>query len=243
MQFRRILTILFSFLAHSACADVLNLAVASNFIQPARELSAEFEEQSGHSVKLIVGSTGKHFAQIQNGAPFDLFLSADEATPQRLIELHLAEEGTSFTYAIGKLALWSPGQHIEKVGIKILKNADFRFLSIANPKLAPYGEAARQLIDKKELWGDLKGKVVKGENINQTYRFVSTGNAQAGLVAYSQVRNEPSTSVWLPPQNLYEPIKQNAVIIRVTSASRHFAQFLQTTTAENIIRKYGYDLP
>lgn len=237
------LIVMIVLLARPVMADTVNLAVASNFIKPVRELANVFEAQTGHEIKIISGSTGKHFAQIQNGAPYHVFLSADHETPQRLIDSGLAESQASFTYAIGRLALWGPGLNLKSDGVNVLKTTRYRYLSIANPKLAPYGKSSLQVVEKYGLYGSLKAKIVRGENINQAFRYVSSGNAELGFVAYSQVINEPIASLWLPDINAYDPIRQDGLVIRKTEASVQFAQFLQSEIAHKIILNYGYYLP
>src|SRR6185436_4717794 len=183
---------------NAAAADV-HVAVAANFAAPAKSLAAIFEKQSGHQTVLSTGSTGKFYAQITTGAPFDVLLSADTETPGRLDTEKLAVVGQRFTYALGKLVLWSPGTMVDGRG-DVLRSQAFRRLSIANPRLAPYGAAAQQVMEQLGIWNSSQGRLVLGENIAQAYQFVSTGNAELGFIAYSQIRDPgkaTSGSFWL----------------------------------------------
>ena len=174
-----------------ACANVgaaeVHVAVAANFATPAKQLAAPFLRETGHRVVLSSGSTGKFYAQIKSGAPFEVLLSADEATPRRLEEDGLAVPGTRFTYATGRLALWSARPNLP-MGEALLRKNDFQRLAIANPRLAPYGAAAQEVLEKLGLWANVRSKLVQGENIAQTFQFVSSGNAELGFVALSGAR-------------------------------------------------------
>lgn len=226
------------------------MAVAANFAGPAKSLAARFSRETPHKVSLATGSTGKFYAQIRSGAPFDVFLSADDETPRRLEKESLAVPGTRFTYAIGKLVLWSPKEGVVDANGEVLHKGGFKRLAIANPKLAPYGAAARQALQKLGLWTAMQGKLVLGENIAQTLQFVVSGNAEIGFVALSQVqetgKTPPPGSFWFPPRDAYEPIRQDAVLLARGSANpaaRAFLQFLRTREAQVLIRESGYELP
>ncbi|WP_020483020.1 molybdate ABC transporter substrate-binding protein [Methylomonas sp. MK1] len=232
-----------------AQADTTLVAVAANFTKPMTEIAEAFEKASGHSAKLSFGSSGKFVAQFENGAPFEVFLSADDKSPLKLEQSGLAVAGTRFTYAIGKLVLWSsnPG-YVDEQG-QILSKGDFKHLALADPKLAPYGAAAVEVLKNQGLLEKLQALFVQGENIAQTHQFISTGNAELGFVALSQVIENGkigSGSGWIVPENLHSPILQDAVLLK-TGAENPAAQallaFLKTPPALAIIEKYGYALP
>jgi len=230
----------------SAQADEIRVAVASNFHEAAKTLAKRFAASSGHRVVLVPGSTGKHYAQIRHGAPFDAFLAADGARPERLEREGLAHAGERFTYALGQLVLWSPREDYVDAAGAVLANADFRHLAIANPKLAPYGAAARQVLEERGLWQALQVRLVRGENVAQAYQFVASGNAALGFVALSQVERpgQPARgSWWKVPLSSYTPIEQQAVLLSDSAAARGFLTFLQSNEARTIIRAYGYGLP
>jgi len=195
---------------------------------------------------LIPGSSGKHYAQIINGAPFDLFFSADTLRPAQLEQKEVFNNSSRFTYALGKLVLWSPNNSFIDSEGQILYDNDFRFLAIANPKISPYGLAAKETLVSMNLWQDMNQKLVRGENIAQTFQFVSSRNSEIGFVSFSQIRNPNNNmkgSFWEVPQSLYGPIEQQAVLLRDSILGRDFMKFIKTKKALNIISKYGYDLP
>lgn len=232
--------------ASRALGEELRVAVASNFIPPARALSELYEQQSGHSVTLIPGSTGKHYAQIVQGAPFQVFLAADLERPQLLENRNLTLAGSRFTYALGKLVLWSPRAGLVDSEGEILTRGNFRHLALANPRLAPYGEAARAVLKSRDLWQPLQDKMVRGESIGQAYQFVASGNAELGFVAYSQVYlpGEPfKGSVWEIPAELYPPIEQQAVLLEDIAAARGFLEFVASAEGRKLIREFGYGIP
>ena len=208
-------------------------------------LASDFEKNSGHKVKLVFGSTGKHYAQIHNGAPFDIFFAADIKRPRLLEEEGIAIPGSRFTYAKGKLILWSPmPNYVDSEG-EILRHGSFEHLAIANPNLAPYGRAAREVLQSRGLWDQMKHKSVRGENIGQAFQFVSSGNAELGFVAFSQVKNidEPiEGSYWEVPQSLYTPIEQQAVLLKDNEAGRSFISYIKSKPALKIIRNHGYEI-
>lgn len=224
------------------------VAVAANFAEPIKAIAAVLEKTTGHTIKVTLGATGKLYAQIKNGAPFDVLLSADTATPEKLEKEGLGQPGSRFTYATGKLVLWSA--KVGRVDDKgqVLKAADLGKVSFANPKVAPYGAATVQTIDKLGLTAALTPKLVQGESIGQTYTFASTGNADVGFVAMSQVLEGgrlKSGSMWVVPQELYSPIRQDAVVMQ-KSASNEAAQalmkLLKSPNIKDLIRSYGYEL-
>ena len=232
--------------AGTVSADDIRIVVASNFSDTARELVARFESGSGHQVTLITGSTGKLYAQIIHGAPFDAFLAADSERPKRLEQEGVALPGSRFTYAVGRLVLWSPKAGFVDPAGKVLSSDRFRYLAIANPKLAPYGRAAEQVLRKLGLWIALRGRMVRGENIGQAFGFVKSGNAELGLIAYSQVMSpiRPTDgSLWEVPTSLYAPIEQQAVLLQDKEAARAFLDFVKGGEARVIIRGYGYGTP
>jgi len=230
-----------------ASAGEASAAVASNFTKPMREIAAGFERKTGHKVVLSFGSTGKLYAQIHNGAPFDLFLAADNQAPARLESEGHGVAGSRFTYAIGRLVLWSarPG-YVDQNG-EVLQKGDFRHIAIANPKTAPYGAAARQVLEKMGLWAGIRPHIVQGENIAQTYQFIASGNAELGFIALSQIRDagRAEGSRWDLPRELHDPIEQDVVLLqrgRDNPAARELLAYLQSDEARAIIASYGYDL-
>ncbi|MGA7594213.1 MAG: molybdate ABC transporter substrate-binding protein [Gallionella sp.] len=232
-----------------AFAGKVNAAVASNFSAPMKQIAALYGQQSGDTVKLSFGSTGKFYAQIKGGAPFDVFVAADTATPQRLEEEGLTVNGTRSVYALGKLVLWSaqPG-YVDDKG-EVLRKGGYSKLAIADPKLAPYGMAAKQTLEKLNLWDVIQNKLVTGENITQAYQFVATGNAELGFVALSQVMRDGKVSAgssWIVPPDRFQPIRQSAVLLagaKDKAAAQAFLDFLKSDKAAAVIRSYGYALP
>lgn len=225
------------------------VAVAANFAEAVEELAPIFEARTGHTLKATTGSTGKLYAQIVAGAPFQILLSADAATPERLEAEGMAVAGTRFTYAFGRLTLWSSDPaRIMDDGKAALTAADLRHLAIANPDLAPYGMAARETLQSLGLWEEMQSKIVMGQNIGQTHSLVATGNAQLGFVALSAVmspRAEAGGSQWKVPQALYSPIRQDAILLNPgaeNEAARAFLAFLSSPEARVIIARYGYGL-
>ncbi|MBT3202919.1 MAG: molybdate ABC transporter substrate-binding protein [Gammaproteobacteria bacterium] len=225
-------------------AGEIRVAVASNFANALKDITKQFEKSTGHKVKISVGSTGKHYAQIKNGAPFDVFLAADTRRPELLDNEGIAIAGSRFTYARGKLVLWSPQKNlIDENGLILATNA-YDYLAIANPKLAPYGKAAQQVLQAKSLWNSLRSRMVRGENIGQTFQFVKSGNAQLGFVAASQVKKAgviSKGSFWEVPQQDYTAINQQAVLLSNNEVSSAFVSFLRSEKALSIIRDFGYE--
>ena len=227
-------------------ADDIYVAVASNFTAVMHRLAEEFEKSSGHQLKISSGSSGKFYAQIKHGAPFDVFFSADQAKPQALENEGLIVANSRFSYAVGALALWSaqPGWVDDQA--TRLKNNNFNKLALANPKLAPYGAAAVEVLDNLKLVKTTQPKWVKGENIAQTYQFASTGNADIGFVALSQIMHNGHIkhgSAWIIPDQLYSPILQDAVLLKRAAnndAAKALLQFMRSNIAKKIIESYGY---
>lgn len=239
-------TLLFGSAPLPLAADEIRVAVASNFRPALATAAARFELASGHAVVLIPGSTGRHYAQIRNGAPFDAFFAADAARPRRLEEEQSIVPGSRFTYAFGQLVLWSADPVLIDPAGEVLKSGNFRHLAIANPDLAPYGAAARSVLQALGHWDALAPKLVRGENIEQTFQFVISGNAELGFLARSQLEapgREFTGSSWQPPRALYPPIEQQAVLLKESPAGRAFLTFMQGEEARAIIRAYGYDSP
>jgi molybdate transport system substrate-binding protein len=227
-----------------ARADEVHVAVATNFASTARALADSFSADTGHRVVVSDGSTGKLYAQIVNGAPFEVFLAADVERPRRLEAEGHAVAGSRFTYALGRLVLWSPDA-ARVTGEDVLAREDFRHLAIANPELAPYGAAARALLERTGLWDRLQRRIVRGEDIGQTFQFVATGNAELGFVALSQTQGR-NGSQWIVPPDRYEPIEQQAVWIersRDDEAARAFLTFLRSEIARKRIEHAGYGVP
>jgi len=236
--------LLLSLAALPAAAAELHAAVAANFTRPAEELGAAFTAKTGDSVVFSFGATGGLFTQISQGAPFEVLLAADNQRPALAVIEGLGVEGTVFTYAVGKLALYSPVLDLTD-GAAVLEAGDFRHLAVGDPATAPYGAAAMQTIDKLELTVALAPKLVTGENISQALQFVESGNAELGFVALSQVAGKPPAQVWLVPAEDYAPILQDAVLLRAgedNPAARAFLDFLKGDEARAIIEAYGYEI-
>lgn len=230
-----------------ALAEQVLVAVAANFVPPFREVAMEFEKSSGHSVQVAAGSSGNFFAQIKNGAPFDVFFSADSERPQRLGEEGFGVKESRFTYAFGRVVLWSPDADLVK-GEETLRSKKFKRLAMANPKTAPYGVAAMQTMQKLELWESLQPQIVMGENLGQTMGFVESGNAPLGFLALSQVMDpkyKGKGSRWLIPISLHEPIQQDVILLtkaKDNQAAKALMEFMHGPEAKAIIERYGYEL-
>jgi molybdate transport system substrate-binding protein len=232
----------------AAHADTVRVAVASNFAQAADSLASAFAAQTGHTAQLSRGSSGQLFAQIHNGAPFDVFLSADTQRPRQLAELGLAVASSQFTYAMGQLVLWSATPGLVDTQGQVLRQSPQgnTRLALANPKLAPYGAAAAQTLESMGLSAQWKPRLVMGENIAQTHQFVATGNAQLGFVALSQVMRGgqfTSGSGWVVPSQAYAPIAQDAILLTSAqhqAAAQAWMAFLKSETAAKTIRSAGY---
>src|SRR5690606_2810521 len=234
--------------AGASRADDITLAVASNFINTAKQLAADFEAHSDHRVTLAVGSTGAHYAQIRHGAPFDIFFAADAATPKRLEQENRIIHDSRFTYAQGQLVLWSlDAALVDKTGKllepEMLKKNPFAHLAIANPRLAPYGLAAQQTLTNLGVFDSLQNKLVRGENVGQTYQFIHSGAAALGFVSLAQIIGQDKNnegSYWLVPQDLYSPIEQQAVLLTDKKAARDFLSFVRSDAGKTVIRTHGY---
>ncbi len=242
------LVVAMSALAQAGTATEIRLAVASNFAPAARAIADLYARQGGHQVTISSGSTGKLYAQIVQGAPFDMLLAADEETPARLENEGKVAAGGRFTYALGQLALWSSdAQAIHGDGLALLRAAAFNRLAIANPRIAPYGRAALQFLQSTGLADQLQAKLLIAENITQAYQYVATGNAALGLVAYAQIAGTGGGSYWLPPADSYAPLVQQAVVLRPAAQRdevRDFARFLQSATVREYLgQHYGYRFP
>lgn len=233
--------------ALAQAADV-QVAVAANFSAPMRQLAALFERETGHRALLAVGSTGALQAQIRHGAPFEVLLAADDLTPARLEAEGLAVPGSRFTYAVGRLALWSARDGVVDANGDVLRRGRFERIALANPKLAPYGAAAQQVQERLGVVAALRDKWVQGENIAQTYQFVASGNAELGFVALSQVQVDgriQAGSGWIVPQALYDPIRQDAVLLsrgNGNTAALALLRFLRRDAARRVIVSHGYGL-
>ena len=234
--------------AGSAQADEVQVAVAANFTAPLQAIAADFEKDTGHKLIAAYGATGQFYAQIKNGAPFEVFLSADDSTPQKLENEGDTVKGSRFTYAIGTLALWSAKDgYVDSQG-KVLSDNQYQHLAIANPKAAPYGLAATQVLARLGLTDQVKAKIVEGQNITQAYQFVSTGNAELGFVALSQVYKDGKVSggsAWIVPADMHDPIKQDAVILnkgKDNPAAKALVDYLKGPKAAAVIKSYGYQL-
>jgi molybdate transport system substrate-binding protein len=230
--------------AQSLSADQIVVAVSSNFASTAKHIALDFEQSTGHKVVLAFGSTGQHYAQILSGAPFDIYLAADDERPSLLEQSGVAVQGSRFTYAFGQLVLWSGTP--EKASLGDLAEADnYRHLAIANPKLAPYGLAAVQALQALGLFDVLQAKLVRGENVAQVFQFVESGAAELGILSLAQVQSLPTGkqgSIWVLPKDLYQPIRQQAVLLRSSTAAREFMQFLESDSSRSIIASTGYAL-
>jgi molybdate transport system substrate-binding protein len=233
-------------------ADEVQVAVAANFTAPMQKIAAAFEKETGHKAVLSFGATGKFYAQIRNGAPFGVLLSADDEVPARLVKEGMAVPGSAFTYAIGQLVLWSSQSGVVDAQAAVLhemaSGKRSGKIAVADPKLAPYGAAAMQVMDQRGLTDKLRPHFVTGENIGQTFQFVKTGNAALGFVALSQVMVDGSISTgsaWVVPAHLHDPIRQDAVLLKTAQANpaaNALLQYLRTDAARTVIRAYGYQL-
>jgi molybdate transport system substrate-binding protein len=226
-----------------AAAAETKVAVAANFTDPAKEIAAAFKAKTGHDAVLSFGSSGGFFTQIKQAAPFDVFLSADDERPKALAQEGLGVENTRFTYAVGKLVLWSRAADRVK-GEETLREGRFEKLAVANPVAAPYGAAAVETMKALGVADALKPKLVEGASIGQTFQFVETGNAEVGFVAKSQIVGKAGSN-WLVPQNLYTPIRQDAILLTsaaTSEAARAFLEFLKGPEACAVIEKYGYEI-
>jgi molybdate transport system substrate-binding protein len=235
--------------AVAACgsrAAEVQVAVAANFAAPMQAIAESFEKDTGHKARLAFGSTGKFYAQIQNGAPFDVMLAADDATPAKLIQEGAADAASRFTYAIGCLVLWSAKPGFVDANGEVLRRGRYGKLALANPRTAPYGKAAIETLTRLGLLATAQPTFVQGENIAQTFQFVSTGNAELGFVALSQVIRDGRVqqgSAWIVPAEMHAPIRQDAVLLsrgRGNAAAQALLVYLKNDKAKKVIRSFGY---
>jgi molybdate transport system substrate-binding protein len=230
-------------------AAEVSVAVAANFTVPMQKIARAFEQDTGHKAVLSFGSTGALYSQIRNGAPFEVFLSADDTTPARLEREGLGVPGTRLTYAVGRLVLWSRQPGLIDANADVLRGSSFRRLAVANPKLAPYGAAAIETLTAMGVLQTVQPKIVQGENVAQTWQFVATGNAELGFVALSQVAVDGQVtqgSAWVVPDELHTPIRQDAVLLtrgKDNAAARALLEYLDSEKARALIRSCGYTVP
>mgnify|MGYP002713172974 CR=1 FL=1 len=229
-------------------AAEVRIGVAANFVATLEQMAGPFERRYGHRMVISSGSTGKLYAQISNGAPYDLFLAADRARPERLEAEGEGVPGTRFTYALGRIVLWSKQPHQQGDSSAVLTRGQFRRLAIANPLTAPYGLAAQQVMQQLGVWELLQPKLVRGENIAQTFQFVASGNAELGFIAPAQLRarGEPIGTAWEIPAKLHRPIEQQALLLRGArqpQAAQAFLTFLRSDEVHGILQRFGYDVP
>ncbi len=242
---RLLLLLLTLFFAAPASAGntpgVVYVAVASNFSAVMQQIARRYQAHSGQQVKISSSATGKHYAQIRQGAPFDVFFAADSKRPQLLEQQGLATG--RYSYALGKLLLWSPDPELITGDSRVLSNGAFHYLAIANPKLAPYGRAARQVLQRLGLWERLRSRMVRGENIGQAFQFVNSGNAELGFVAAAQLvksGQKISGSHWEIPDGWYDEIRQQAVMLNDKPSTRAFFEFVQSAAIRRLIGQSGY---
>jgi molybdate transport system substrate-binding protein len=234
---------------HSAQAGEVQVAVAANVMAAMQRIATDFERDTGHRAVLTSGATGKFYAQIVNGAPFDVFLAADDATPARLEAEGRTAAGSRFTYAIGRLVLWSSRGGLVDAQGDVLRRGAFAHLAIANPKTAPYGAAAIEALTSLGLLDVLAPRFVQGENIAQAHQFVASGNAELGFVALSQVTQAGTMadgSAWIVPAHLHAPIRQSAVqlaTVRDPAAAQALLRYLKGEKARAVLRDFGYEVP
>ena len=245
-MFKKVITCCLLFCA-TAWSQPIHVAVASNFAAPIQKITSSFEQDTGYKLSVSIGSTGKFYTQIKSGAPYLVLLAADEDTPARLEREGFAVTGSSFTYASGKLILWSKDPNMIDDKGQVLLKGNFEHIAMADPKLAPYGLAAKQTLEKLGLYKSLSPKVVRGENIGQTFLFVNTGSVRIGFVAMSQVMRDgriKEGSAWIVPTDDYSAIKQNATLLKIGEkniGARSFLEYLKSTKALGIMKTYGYD--
>ena len=245
---RTVITLALLLFGQASWSATVLVAVAANFSKPMTEIVSQFEKATGHSAKLSFGSSGKFVSQLENGGPFEVLLSADEKGPEKLEQAGLTVPNSRFVYALGKLVLWSATPNFVDDKGKILMTSNFKHLALADPKVAPYGAAAIDVLKKMKLFEKLQPLFVQGENIAQTYQFISTANAELGFLALSQVIKNGKIvggSSWIIPDNLHAPIRQGAVLMKKGAenpAARALIDYLKSIPALAIIKKYGYDL-
>ena len=238
------LAVIFSMLTLTQVqAAAIKVAAASNFGSTMRQLVIAFEKKSEHRVILTVGSTGKLYSQIIHGAPFDIFFAADNRRPKQLEKKGRGLAGSRFTYAIGSIVLWSQQPHLVDAQGLVLSERSSRLLALAHPRLAPYGIAAEQVLRRLGVWSQWKKRLAMGENVSQAFQFVASGNASMGFISRTQLLGldeGDQGSHWIPPRHLYEPIEQQAILLRDDEPVRAFAAFVQGQPGREIIRQNGY---
>lgn len=245
---RTVITLALLLFGQASWSATVLVAVAANFSKPMTEIVSQFEKATGHNAKLSFGSSGKFVSQLENGGPFEVLLSADEKGPEKLEQAGLTVPNSRFVYALGKLVLWSATPNFVDDKGKILMTSNFKHLALADPKVAPYGAAAIDVLKKMKLFEKLQPMFVQGENIAQTYQFISTANAELGFLALSQVIKNGKIvggSSWIIPDNLHAPIRQGAVLMKIGAenpAAHALIDYLKSIPALAIIKKYGYDL-
>lgn len=246
----KIILLFFSILvliSSKLAAEEVRIAAAANFTATMKLLASSFEKNTGHKTRISYGSTGKLYTQIENGAPFDVFLAADSDRPIKAEQNGLAMKDSRFIYAFGKLLLCGKGKDLSINGEQWLKNNTYKRLAIANPKTAPYGHAARQILEQLGIWDDNQRKIVKGDSIAQTFQFVATRNADAGFIAASQIENWPDLKgkCWKVPSDYHSPLEQSVVLLNrgvANEAAQSFIDFIQQPEAMEIIHSYGYEI-
>lgn len=232
----------------TAHAGEVQVAVAANFAGPMEKLAEQFQRDTGHKAVVATGATGKFYAQIRNGAPFEVLLAADDETPARLETEGHVVAGSRFTYATGRLVLWSAKEGVVDNGGNVLKTGSYKHLAIANPKTAPYGAAAVATLQKLGLYDTVQPRIVQGENIAQAWQFASTGNAELGFVAQAQVWRDgkfTAGSGWIVPATMHDPIRQDAALLAKGAgnpAAQALLQYLRTDKAKALIRTFGYEV-
>ncbi len=234
--------------ANTALADQTIIAVSANFLSPVKAIVKAFEKSTGHKAIISVGSTGQIYSQIINGAPYDVFLSADKRRPEMLENDRLIVKGSRFTYAIGKLALYSSREKYVDVNGKILNSERFSRIAMADPKIAPYGLATKETLVKLGLYKSLRSKMVQGISVSQAFQFVYSGSVELGFVALSQIKGLKAYggSYWVVPEDMHSPIEQQAVLLkkgRMNRVATGFVEFLQGNEAKKIIDNFGYITP
>lgn len=230
----------------SAWAEDVKVAVAANFAPAMEALKADFEQRSGHRLRISTGSTGQLYAQIQQGADYQVFLAADAEFPARAVESGVAVSGTRFPYALGRLVLYSAREPSLIQGVDSLRQGGWNKLAIADPKVAPYGKAAIQVLKRMNLWPQVEGKLVRGRSVAQAMNFIATGNADLGFVSLSQVIHGEPGKYWLVPESWHDPIRQEAVLLlpgKGKAAPQAFLTYLKSESAAKILKQYGYVVP
>ena len=228
-------------------SNEIHIAVASNFASTIKNIANAYQLKTKNKVFISYGSTGMHFLQIKNGAPFDIFFAADVRRPKLLESLGLAQSNSRFTYAIGRIVLWVPNKNnLNPEWDILISNQKKSKIAIANPRLAPYGQAAKEIMESLGMWEKVKNNVIRGNDINQTYNFIVSGNADMGFISYSQVKsnNEISiSSILEPKKNLYTKIEQQAVLLKNNETAKDFIRFFKSSEVNKIIKENGYEIP